>query len=86
MNLFTAASHELRTPLTSLGVYLHFIEEYFNKKSGWRHPIYSKEAVLQLEKINSLISNLLDVNKIRGGKIRLCVEDFPLFRFRKNDG
>jgi PAS domain S-box-containing protein len=79
----TAASHELRTPLTSLGVYLHFIEEYFNKNPVGDYPIYSKEAVLQLEKINSLISNLLDVNKIRGGRLDYVWKIFPFFDFVK---
>lgn len=65
----TAASHELKTPLTSLNVYLHLIEQYFKSEKLEKFSAYSDGAILQLNKITSLIDKLLDLNKIQAGSL-----------------
>lgn len=71
------ASHELKTPLTSIKAYIQILkkrldEEYDPKKTKdllMRTDIY-------LNKLNDLISDLLDVTKIQSGKMELSRREF----------
>lgn len=65
----TAASHELKTPVTSLLVYLHLIDEYINEHHLAPYSDYSKGAITQLNKITSLIDQLLDLNRIQSSSL-----------------
>lgn len=76
----TAASHELKTPVTSLTVYLHLIDEYFRTNHIEPFEEYSKGAVLQLNKITALISQLVDLSRIHEGSLNF---DWTTFSFEK---
>ncbi len=65
----TAASHELRTPLTTLNVYLHLIDDYFKQNQLPDFGQYANGAIRQLNKVNNLIEQLLDLNKIQSGAL-----------------
>lgn len=71
-----AASHELKTPLTSLSVYLHLIDEYFSKNNIGDYKSYVRGAILQLEKMDALITSLLDIDKITEGYLNYVWKNF----------
>lgn len=72
------ASHELKTPITSARAYVQVLQKilskHTNKKVG---PVLGK-VLNQIEKMQLLISDLLDVSKIEAGKLRLNKQVFVL--------
>jgi len=63
------ASHELKTPLTSLKAYLQLMSHY---KGGDLPELVKNlisKAELSLNKLHTLINDLLDVSKIQAGKL-----------------
>lgn len=70
------ASHELKTPLTSMKGFLQILER---NDSGGLNKNFIEKALKQLNKISSLVSDLLDVSKIQSGKLYL---DFETFDFQ----
>ena len=69
------ASHELKTPLTSIKAYLQMLAR---SPLGDKEKSFVNKASVQANKLNSLITDLLDVSKIQAGTIRLNSEDFKL--------
>jgi PAS domain S-box-containing protein len=72
------ASHELKTPLTSLKGYVQILQSMYEK---------SEDAVLvnslnrmdrQIAKLTALISDLLDVSKIKTGSLTFHKEEFEM--------
>ena len=73
------ASHELKTPLTTVKGYLQLLElslEVNNEEVN----LYIKKASQSINRLNVLISELLDVSKIRLGKL-----DYTISTFNFND-
>lgn len=62
------ASHELKTPLTSITGYLQVLER---NQTDEKNKLFVGKAVQQAKKLNSLVSDLLDVSKIEAGKLQL---------------
>ena len=82
------ASHELKTPLTSVKGYLQLISTYKKEALPQTVTQYIGKANNALNKLQSLINDLLDVSKIQAGKleyafstvniselIRVCIEN-----------
>jgi two-component system, OmpR family, phosphate regulon sensor histidine kinase PhoR len=82
------ASHELKTPLTSLKGYLQLITSYKKESVPPVVVQYIDKASKALSKLQLLINDLLDVSKIKAGKmeyelinvnitqlIRTCIEN-----------
>ncbi|SFB85196.1 PAS domain S-box-containing protein [Parapedobacter composti] len=69
------ASHELKTPLTTVKGYLQILERAEIDRIGRR---FLTKALKQLERINSLIAELLDISKIEAGKLSFHFETFDL--------
>jgi two-component system phosphate regulon sensor histidine kinase PhoR len=82
------ASHELKTPLTSLKGYLQLITSYKQEEIPVKVSQYIEKANKALNKLQSLINDLLDVSKIQAGRleyafttvniselIRTCIEN-----------
>jgi len=71
------ASHELKTPLTSLKGYLQLISF---KKTGLPDPIrqYVDKATIALNKLQNLVNDLLDVSKIKAGKLEYATTTINL--------
>lgn len=65
------ASHELKTPLTSIKAYMQLLERKLKNTEGSTEINYVSKALSQLEKLNTLITDLLDVSKIDNGKLKI---------------
>ncbi len=71
----TIASHELKTPLTSARAYVQLIEHSMQKKND-TDLIFAKKASAAIDKLNHLVTELLDVSKIQHGKLGLNISSF----------
>lgn len=69
------ASHELKTPLASLSLQSQII-----LRQAKAEPIHEQlsAAFKQIYKMNSLIEDLLDVSRIRTGRLKFAVEEFEV--------
>jgi signal transduction histidine kinase len=77
------ASHELRTPLTSLKLHLQMISRNVKKQglqsiAPARFEKMLDTANRQVENLTKLISDLMDVSRIAGGKLILEPEEMDL--------
>ncbi|MDB5016270.1 MAG: phoR 2 [Mucilaginibacter sp.] len=63
------ASHELKTPLTSLKGYLQLITSYKKEDIPVKVEQYVEKANKALNKLQTLINDLLDVSKIQAGRL-----------------
>ncbi|UII30878.1 ATP-binding protein [Fulvivirga ulvae] len=70
------ASHELKTPLTTVKAYLELLEEVLKKEDADTARLYAQKASTGLNKINSLVSDLLDVTRIQTGKMKFNITEF----------
>lgn len=72
------ASHELKTPLTSIKGYTQILEKKFKLAEDEEslHHIIRVES--QLNRLTTLVSDLLDVSRIDTGKMILRREEFPI--------
>lgn len=64
------ASHELKTPLTSVKAYTQVLQARFKKAEDMKSAELVGKMDGQLNKLISLIADLLDITKIEGGKLR----------------
>jgi PAS domain S-box-containing protein len=70
------ASHELKTPVTSISGYLQIIER--GLAADDKNKAFINKALLQVNKLTTLISDLLDVSKIQMGKLPFSYTSFDL--------
>ncbi len=64
------ASHELKTPITSVKAYTQILGQRFRKIGDTKSVELAEKMDLQLDKLTSLIGDLLDVTKIESGRIQ----------------
>ena len=64
------ASHELKTPITSIKAYAQILGQRFRKNDDLKSAGLVEKMDLQLDKLTSLIGDLLDVTKIEAGRIQ----------------
>ena len=70
-DFISTATHELKTPITSMKLYAQVVEQEI-KKSGNKSNLRSVVVLnKQLTKVMALMDYLLDVDKIRKGKLEL---------------
>src|SRR5665213_324638 len=76
------ASHELRTPLTTTKLYIHLLkgnlseEGLLKNNNPEQNLFFVQKAEQSVERLQMLIEELLDVNKIKLGKLDLNITDF----------
>lgn len=70
------ATHELKTPVTSIKAYTQILHDRFSKAGDLKSATLLGKMDAQLDKLISLISDLLDVTKIEGGKLSFNLESF----------
>lgn len=66
------ASHELKTPLTSIKGYLQILSRSTRDKE--MSDLFVNKALIQVGKLESLVSDLLNVSKIEAGKLQFDIE------------
>jgi two-component system phosphate regulon sensor histidine kinase PhoR len=72
------ASHELKTPLTSLRGYLQLISMYSKEELPPIIKQYISKANISLKKLQFLVDNLLDVSKIKAGRLNYNLDSINL--------
>jgi two-component system, sensor histidine kinase and response regulator len=72
------ASHELKTPLASIKAYTQLLERSLNKED--KLHAYVDRTLVQINKLNGLITDLLDTSRIENGKLKF---NLSLFNFGK---
>lgn len=65
------ASHELKTPLTSIKAYVQLLERKLKLDKESMEAGFVTKVQDQIEKLNTLITDLLDVSKIENGKLKI---------------
>lgn len=75
-DFISIASHELKTPVTSLKLYIQLLQRQIPTENK-NHPIIDK-LNSQVDKLNILITDLLDVSKISIGQLEMRKKDFDL--------
>lgn len=60
------AGHELRTPITTIKGYLQLLEDQVTEGAGKN---FAAKALRQVNKLNRLVGDLLDANRIQGGQL-----------------
>ncbi len=70
------ASHELKTPLTSIKAFTQLLQRHSKDKRDDKAANYLIRMDGQLERLTKLVTDLLDVTKIREGKLLLNKEIF----------
>lgn len=72
------ASHELKTPLTSAKGYIQLIDNYQKETLPVLVKTFVKKANDSLDKLQTLVNDLLDVSKIQAGKLEFSMVRFNL--------
>lgn len=69
------ASHELKTPLTSIKGYVQLLQR-LDKDDNQLPAQFLERTESQVDKLDSLIADLLDISKIESGKLLLKKKNF----------
>jgi PAS domain S-box-containing protein len=69
------ASHELKTPLTTVKAYLQLLE-FSLAENDPELKMFAKKAIVSVDRLRDLISELLDVSKIQQQKLNLNIGIF----------
>jgi PAS domain S-box-containing protein len=72
----TIASHELKTPVTSIKGYVQLLKYNFQKDGNELAANVLSKVDVQINKLTTLISDLLDVKKIENGQLQYNEEEF----------
>jgi len=68
------ASHELKTPLTSIKAYVQLLDRKLKLDKESPEANYVAKVQDQIDKLNNLITDLLDVSKIENGKLKMNLQ------------
>lgn len=74
------ASHELKTPVTSIKAYTQILERMLQKKGETREVAMMSRMDAQINRLISLIADLLDVTKINSGKLQFNETEFDFIQ------
>ena len=73
-DFISIASHELKTPLTTIKAYVQLLDRSIAKGDATR--MYVERALVQVQKLDNLIVDLLDLSKIESGKLKFNKKPF----------
>ena len=69
------ASHELKTPLTTIKGYLQVLSK---REKDTMSELFLKKSLNQVNKLNSLVKDLLNMSRLESGKLEFQKESFDL--------
>ncbi len=72
------ASHELKTPLTTVKGYIQLLEKYLQNSKDEKALRYIRQSDTYVDKMNQMISDLLDISRIQSGRMQLNLEETQL--------
>lgn len=72
------ASHELKTPLTAIKAYAEIVQEQMEISSAAKSGELLEQLNKQIDRLTSLVNNLLDTTNISEGKLVLSPQRFNL--------
>ncbi len=70
------ASHELKTPLTTVKAFTQILQNRFKKLKDEQAEGYLNKLEKQVDRLGSIVSDLLDISRIESGKLKLVKEKF----------
>lgn len=70
------ASHELKTPLTSIKAYVQLLERHYSLLNDEPASTWLKRTSSYVDKLSTLVSDLLDISKINAGKLHFNMSAF----------
>ena len=80
-DFISIASHELKTPITTLKASLQLLDRIKDNPSKTMLPILITKANKSLEKINTLIEDLLDASLVNKGQLHINPKNFQMVQF-----
>lgn len=80
----STASHELKTPITSAKLYAGILSEKLQQKGDEKNYSIVAKLDTQLNRLTKLINDLLDLTKIRSGRILFTKEYVSIERLIKD--
>ena len=72
------ASHELKTPLTSIKIYEQVLREKFEEKNDSQAVAYLFKMDTQINKLSSLVNDLLDITRIQSDRLKFNNSNFDI--------
>lgn len=72
------ASHELKTPVTALKGFTQLLQLRFLKQDDEEAARYLARMDAQINKLTTLISDMLDISKMENGQLKYRMESFDL--------
>jgi len=77
-NFLSIASHELKTPVTSLKASLQLLDRIKEKQTSPTHIKLIEQAGRSVEKMDRLVSDLLNMSRLSEGQLKLDLSTFTL--------
>ncbi|RYE18456.1 MAG: PAS domain S-box protein, partial [Sphingobacteriaceae bacterium] len=77
----STVSHELKTPVTSIKAYGQLLKQSLQKAGDTRNNGFLTRMEVQIDRLVTLIRNLLEITRIEGGKLKLYSEQLRLDTF-----
>lgn len=79
-DFLSIASHELKTPLTTVVGYMQLMDKYMPANASEKFRGVVEKTSRHVQRLNQLLSELLDVSRIQTGNIELHREPFDFNR------
>lgn len=77
-DFLSIASHELKTPLTTIKGFIQLLERMVPKNSSEKFVSTLGKVSVYVDRLNNLISELLDTSKIQSGNIEIHKDPFDI--------
>lgn len=83
-DFLSIASHELKTPLTTIKGFIQILERVKPAEASEKYNQTLAKVSLYVDRLNRLISDLLDVSRIQSGNIEMHKEKFDFDKMVKD--
>lgn len=74
----STASHELKTPITTIKAFTQLLQTRFDEKKFPEVSLYLYKMNYQINRLKTLINDLLDDSKIKSGKLEYIDKEFDI--------